>query len=63
MDPVTVIQTGLYHSFYEHIIINMVKWQDTSYTGRTISDISIDWVVFYQVDTCYMVGSNNLNIS
>ena len=27
MDPVTAIQTGLYHSFYEHIIvINMVEW-------------------------------------
>ena len=27
MDPVTAIQTGLYHSFYEHtIVINMVEW-------------------------------------
>ena len=26
MDPVTAIQTGLYHSFYEHIIINIVEW-------------------------------------
>ena len=61
MDPVTTIQTGLYHSFYEHIIIiNMVKWQDTLYTGRTIPDISIDRVVFYQMDTCYMVGSRTI---
>ena len=61
MDPVTAIQTGLYHSFHEHIIIiNMVKWQDTLYTGRTIPDMSIDWVVFYQMDTCYMVGSRTI---
>ena len=59
MDPVTAIQTGLYHSFYEYIItiFNMVKWKDSLYTGGTIPDISIDWVVFYQMDACYMVGS------
>ena len=27
MDPVTAIQTGLYHSLYEYIIfINMAEW-------------------------------------